>query len=1058
VSTTGNGTNGKGNGNGAPRRRRLSKQDLAPPDPGLLDIEVSDVATPVEFGSVSDVAEVGSEALAEYAATGAVGIPTTDFADHGASAEAEHARGWRRVVAGIKSYGVLRHTPYGILPVFILGFILLFETFDSNTFLLAGPNISRDLEIDVGQIINILFAVSLVATIVGVGIGWLADRTKRLPLVGYGAIISGICASLSGFGRSTFTLGAPRALDDGIDTGSYGIRFALLSDYYPPETRGRAFALGTSIYQFGVLTVPAAGGAMVSTLGWRTTMRILGIPLVLLGIFTLAKLREPVKGFMERKALGADDDVALQEEEPQSFSEAWRTTWSVRTLRRFFIGDVAAGAQERFIVFFIPFFLADKYGLNALKIGLFLSGPAIFGIVGGLIGGSLIDRFLVQNPRRVPILYGAAQVLLAFTYIGFAVQPPLWVLGLIYVLGRMVSGLVGPAVKLIYAQVLPPKIKTQGFQITQLATVPGYLVLAGVAGALFFHHGFGAVFMASVPFGVLAGILYATASPFFDIDARTASAAAMADEEWRRAKAAGRGKMLVIRDVDVEYDGVQVLFGVDADIEEGEIVALLGTNGAGKSTLLRAISGTQQASAGAIVFDGRDITHMPPHEVAARGITHMPGGRGIFPELTVRDNLLAATWLSTDAAQAREQLAEVFDIFPVLRERADVDAGLLSGGEQQQLSLAQAFLSKPRVLLIDELSLGLSPNVVAQLLDIVREIHKRGVTIVIVEQSVNVALTIADKAIFMEKGEVKFFGRTRDLLERPDILRAVYVKGTAGVPSAGGRRRAVALEGQIALRVEGLEKRYGGVTAVDDVSFDLRVGEVLGLIGPNGAGKTSLFDLISGFQLPDGGTVNFLGTDITNLSPEERARLGLVRRFQDAKLFPALTVFETMLVALDHRLEVRSSLMSAAGLPQVRRAERRLKARAENLIELLELGAYRDKFVKELSTGLRRIVDLAAVFATEPKVLLLDEPSSGIAQAEAENLAPLLRRVRHETGCSILIIEHDMPLISAVADELLALDQGHTVVRGTPAVVLDDERVITSYLGTSVAAIQRTGR
>ncbi len=237
----------------------------------------------------------------------------------------------------------------------------------------------------------------------------------------------------------------------------------------------------------------------------------------------------------------------------------------------------------------------------------------------------------------------------------------------------------------------------------------------------------------------------------------------------------------------------------------------------------------------------------------------------------------------------------------------------------------------------------------------------------------------------------------------------------------------------------------------------MREGEVLGLIGPNGSGKTTTFDLISGYQRPDAGVVRYQGLDITGLPPEERARRKLVRRFQDARLFPSLTVFETLLVALDHRLEVKNPLFSALALPHARKAEKRVRLRAERLVELLELGAYRDKFVKELSTGLRRIVDLACVLATEPQVLLLDEPSSGIAQAEAEGLAPLLRRVRFETGCSILIIEHDMPLISAVADELIALDQGRFVVRGRPGVVLEDSRVVESYLGTSEEAVRRSG-
>src|SRR5581483_6147588 len=241
---------------------------------------------------------------------------------------------------------------------------------------------------------------------------------------------------------------------------------------------------------------------------------------------------------------------------------------------------------------------------------------------------------------------------------------------------------------------------------------------------------------------------------------------------------------------------------------------------------------------------------------------HMPGGRGIFPGLTVRENVLLGTWLADGSAVDRSaRLREVFDIFPILRERADETAASLSGGEQQMLSLAQAFLAEPRLLMIDELSLGLSPAMVGRLLDVVRRIHARGTTIIVVEQSVNVALTLAEKAIFMEKGEVKFFGATADLLARPDILRAVYVKGTGaltgGAPASALRsereRRALGLgEARPVLDVEHLTKRFGGITAVDDLSFALREGEVLGVIGPNGSGKTTTFDLISGFQLPDG--------------------------------------------------------------------------------------------------------------------------------------------------------------------------------------------------------------
>jgi branched-chain amino acid transport system ATP-binding protein len=331
---------------------------------------------------------------------------------------------------------------------------------------------------------------------------------------------------------------------------------------------------------------------------------------------------------------------------------------------------------------------------------------------------------------------------------------------------------------------------------------------------------------------------------------------------------------------------------------------------------------------------------------------------------------------------------------------------------------------------------------------------------VVVEQSVTTALSLAERAVFMEKGEVRFAGPARDLLRRPDILRAVYVKGTAAVGAGSSavdaavarRRRQELAQARPVLEAHDLHKSYGGIRAADGVSLSLRESELLGVVGPNGSGKTTLFDLISGYQSPDSGRVVFDGVDVTAMPAHERARLKLVRRFQDARLFPSLTVFESLLVALDRRMDVRNGALVALQLPAARRAERRARTRAERLIELLELGAYRDKFVKELSTGLRRIVDLAFVLATEPKVLLLDEPSSGIAQAEAEALAPLLRRVRQDTGCSILLIEHDIPLVRAVADELVAMVTGRIVVRGSDREVLEHPEVVEAFLGGTAAA------
>jgi branched-chain amino acid transport system ATP-binding protein len=1029
----------------------------------IHDIESEDR---VELGTAAEVAEGEALALRHYAehAGAGPGVPTAGIVPP----EPEPKRGRvARMIESLRSYREIGETPYGYGPFLILGFITFFQIFDTQAFGVAAPDIVRDLQIRIGSLISLLQETGVVLLFVTLYVGWWADRHKRAPLVAVGTMVSGVGGMFSSRATKMSTLGTGRVVDDSAFLLGDVPTFSLLADYYPPETRGKVFAGQGTFYRVGGLMAVFIVGYVVKVWGWQTALLVFSAPLIPMGLFALFFLREPVRGYFERRAMGADEATSATEDDAVSFGEAWRATLAVRTLRRLAVAESFTFCGVVLHGLYLQFFLAEKYHLDAFARSMFGLPTLVAALIGGLYGGALIDRFTKRNPGRVLTVLGLFRVGAGVGVLLTAFQPPIAVLIVSTMIVAAGGALIGPAANVVFAQVVPPNIRTQGIQISALSQLPGLIIATPILETIFNRSGYHAVFFAMVPFYFVGAAIAVTAGAFFDLDARTAFAASVAADEWRTAKASGRSKLLVCRDVDVAYDGVQVLFGVDFDVEEGQIIALLGTNGAGKSTLLRAISGTQEAASGAIVFDGRDITHMPPHEIAGRGVVHMPGGRGVFPGLSVRDNLMLALYMEEDQTEIRRRLDEVSHIFSALTERLDTHASALSGGEQQQLSLAQAFLANPKLLLIDELSLGLSPAVVGQLIEIVQEIHRRGVTIVVVEQSVNVALTIAEKAIFMEKGEVKFFGNTADLLARPDILRAVYVKGTGalteGAPAGARRserdRRALELgESRPLLEVHDLVKRYGGVTAVDHATFSAREGETLGLIGPNGAGKTTIFDIISGYQAPDSGTVVFDGADITGLTPEARAQRKLVRRFQDARLFPSLTVFETLLVALEHQLQVRSTLLNAAAMPQARRAERRLRQRAERLLELLELGSYRDKFVKELSTGLRRIVDLACVLGAEPRVLLLDEPSSGIAQAEAESLVPLLRRIRFETGCTILIIEHDMPLISAVSDELIALESGTVLLRGKPDDVLNDERVIESYLGTSEAAVKRSGR
>jgi ABC-type branched-subunit amino acid transport system ATPase component len=517
--------------------------------------------------------------------------------------------------------------------------------------------------------------------------------------------------------------------------------------------------------------------------------------------------------------------------------------------------------------------------------------------------------------------------------------------------------------------------------------------------------------------------------------------------------------LLVCKGVDVRYGSVQVLFGVDLEIQRNEIVALLGTNGAGKSTILKAICGLVKPSAGTVELEGKEIQGDQADKIAALGIAQMPGGKGVFPTLTVDDNLRLASWMiRKDRKRVAEAKEEVFTLFPRLAERRSAMAGNLSGGEQQMLALGQAFVTKPSLLLIDELSLGLAPTVVGQLLEVVRSIHAAGTTIVVVEQSVNVALALAERAVFMEKGQVRFVGPTSELVERPDLLRSVFLSESAGRVSAKPRERTeVAVDEPPVLECFGVTKRFGGVTAVDHVDLQVRQGEILGLIGQNGAGKTTLFDCISGFLPLEEGRIEFRGRDITDWEPNERARGRLGRSFQEARLFPSLTVAETLAVALERHLANRDPVAAALRLPATLDVEEAVAERVDELLEMMGLVRYRDALVGSLSTGTRRIVELACLLATDPRVVLLDEPSAGVAQRETEALGPLLLRVREQLGCSLVVIEHDMPLMRSLCDELVALELGATVTRGTPDEVLQHPRVIAGYLGTDDTAVNRSG-
>ena len=268
--------------------------------------------------------------------------------------------------------------------------------------------------------------------------------------------------------------------------------------------------------------------------------------------------------------------------------------------------------------------------------------------------------------------------------------------------------------------------------------------------------------------------------------------------EGKRRKAGGAIPALQIHNLDFFYGTQQVLFDVNLEVPEGEIVALLGTNGAGKSTLLRAVAGLDHPHRGVIRIFGANCTYLEPEQIIDLGAALLVGGKMTFPGLTVRDNLrIGEHSFRRETPRAKAALDEAIGLFPELEARLDQPAGTLSGGEQQMLALARVMMTKPRLLMIDELALGLAPMTVERLMDIVRRVNADGATVILVEQSVNRAMSLAEHAFFLERGEVRFDGPTTELLSRDDLLRPVFLasvgaalgNGTADGRRSGSRRR-----------------------------------------------------------------------------------------------------------------------------------------------------------------------------------------------------------------------------------------------------------------------------
>jgi ABC-type branched-subunit amino acid transport system ATPase component/MFS family permease len=992
----------------------------------------------------------------------------------------------RRWVSGLRNPGRSLREIAGNGPVFAL--LILFglncvDELDRTGFGILLPNIRDAFGMSNTGILTLVGLTALGALLLQLPIAVWADRGNRVFITLLGAVMWAVFSIFTGAATAIWMLVLARA-GSGIGRAVVDPTHAsLLSDYYPVDRRPAVFSFHRAANVLGQFLGPLLAGLLAYAFSWRMPFYVFAVPTIILVVLG-TRMKEPVRGAQERRASGASEDVIATEEPTASFAESWRLLWKIDVLRRIWYAVPFLAVSLIGFVSLASLLYSDVYKLNELQRGYLAAVVEPFQLLGLAVGARLGTRLFLKDPalifRFLRWVAFTASILAAC----FALAPTIWLAVIFNIALTTDLAILLPGILATLSLAIPARARAVGFSVASWWAIPG-LALLPLIGWIGDNWGTRLGMLVMTPILLIGGLMISSGGSVIKRDIEDVWKSSTARSQALLDRREGRSKLLVVHDLNVGYNGLQVLFDVSMEVAEGEVVALLGTNGAGKSTLLRAVSGITEADFGAVIFDGRDITHAPPNEIAALGITQVPGGAGVFPSLTVRENLRSAGWLlRRERAALHARIAETLEVFPVLAERLDEPAANLSGGQQQMLALGMSLLSQPRLLIIDELSLGLAPVVVAKLADLVRRVAAEGTTVLLVEQSVNVALTMATTAYFMERGRVQFSGPAHELLERPDLLRAVFLadgtvpgatdgpatNGTAadGTPTngtaangAGATNDAAGAEDATpvtpALELFGITRRFGGISAVEDVSLQVRPGEIVGLIGQNGAGKTTIFDLICGYQPLDGGRILLGGRDVSSLSPGRRARLGLGRTFQGGRLFPGLTVAETVAVSLDRSIDVKDPFNAALRLPAQFDSEQQVARRVRQLLELFGLDAYSDSFTAELSTGTRRIVELACVVGHQPSVLLLDEPAGGVAQREVERLGDLLRTIRDELGCAMVVIEHDMPMIASLSDRLVALETGVVIAQGEPAAVLTDAQVVASYLGDDHAAVARSG-
>ena len=674
----------------------------------------------------------------------------------------------------------------GRIMIVLLIALTMLEEFDRVAMLVLGPDIQDSLHVSDTVLLGLLSFGGVVLVLSTLPFAWRADRRSRTSVLAGASAVWVLFSAFTGSVANSFQMGLARAGTGFGGAARIPISPSLIADQYPIGVRSRMFAAEAIGRPLGQVIGPFAVGLIVLIAGgqssdWRWPFWILAIPAVIC-VILVARLKEPHRGRNEQKAVFGDELAEnAVDDGPVRLSAAFARLKKVRTFYFLVVGIGVLGFALIAVPAAFNLLLKNDYGYNAFErgwIGSISWGAALLAIP---LAGRYGDRLFRKDPPSALKLMGASILCYGlFVVIGLRFEQPALLIGF-FALGNAFQGVaftqVGPAI----SAVIPYQMRAQAF-----AMVGVYIFLMGgffgglLAGAL--SDAFGertAITIIVPPAALLGGLLIIYGSRYMrrDISRVVAELLEMQAEQKRMAADPENIPVLQVRNVDASYGTLQVLFDVSFEVRKGECLALLGTNGAGKSTILKSISGLLNPDRGVVRMNGRTITLVDPQYRVALGMMQIPGGEAVFPSMTVAENLELWSELIEDRGRRRERLAATFEVFPELTALTESKAGSLSGGQQQMLALGKAVMLEPELLLIDELSLGLAPIVVQRLLAIVEELKRQGTTMVLVEQSVNVALSVADRAVFMERGQVRFEGPAQELMERDDLLRAVFLSG-----------------------------------------------------------------------------------------------------------------------------------------------------------------------------------------------------------------------------------------------------------------------------------------